>query len=169
MYVNNLLQIEQTCIYLLKTYQKQWCFKYECTRLSTCTYVNKQLVPKHLKIGTRTSWGLNILEPKHLSWCIKILEFKHNGALTFKILLHFAEEIFKSRWHLCRRSEAYGLFDRWATQQARTWSIDAAIEKKTFPTLVSFHAFIRVEDKIKQVSLAFALMLGERTKDYVSV
>ena len=55
---------------------------------------------------------------------------------------------------------------------AKRWYVDGTfyiVDKKVFHQLFTIHAFIKRENIIKQVPLAFVLMTGRKTHDYESV
>ena len=55
--------------------------------------------------------------------------------------------------------------------KAKTWYMDATFKavKSPFTQLFSIHAFVKQDEDIKQLPLAYALMLGKRRRDYKKV
>ena len=96
---------------------------------------------------------------------------KHPTDLDFEFLTQHAPEDFEfadiragTRRHLLfyTKQQAHLL------SKARRWFVDATFKvvKAPFTQLWSIHAFARVDDQLKQLPLAFALMSGKRRYDY---
>ncbi|XP_070180363.1 uncharacterized protein [Littorina saxatilis] len=99
---------------------------------------------------------------------------KHPTDLDFDLLTQHAPEEFEfadiragTRRHLLfyTKQQAHLL------SKARRWFVDATfkVAKAPFTQLWSIHAFARVDDQLKQLPLAFALMSGKRRYDYQCV
>lgn len=56
-------------------------------------------------------------------------------------------------------------------RKARCWYVDGTfhVVKAPFTQLWSIHAFVRIDDRVKQVPLAYVIMSGKRTSDYRGV
>lgn len=54
---------------------------------------------------------------------------------------------------------------------AKTWYVDGTfyVVKPPFYQLFTVHAFVKSDGNVKQLPLAFVLMSGKKTKDYLAV
>ena len=119
-------------------------------------------LPASTNLACQANWHRRLLCPDHPTDMDFILQEKFIPEDFFRKDVHV-----KERCHLVFATK----YQLDILSKAKRWYADATFKvvREPFSQLMSIHDFIKVEDNVKQVPLAFALMSGKRRKDYKEV